>query len=65
MYGVCPRSTFFICSTCGGSEGDLPTDCPGEPMPYDVSRRVYAERLNFIHPFGWVVPTDRQWKANC
>ncbi len=37
----------FTCSTCGSSEGELPTDCPGEPMHEDERAAVMNGHVDF------------------
>jgi hypothetical protein len=32
---------------CGGAEGALPTECPGELMSFERMQLVYAEQLDF------------------
>lgn len=54
----------FACATCGGLEGGVPTHCPGERMSVQIQDAVYAGRLNYIFPHGWVTPADRQFKKN-
>lgn len=54
----------FMCKTCGGAEGSVPTDCPGERMDEATENQVYAGQLNFIRGPGWVRVGDRQFKAN-
>ena len=36
-----------LCTRCGGLEGTLPTDCPGERMQWPVSDEVYAGEIDF------------------
>ena len=43
-----------ICTTCGGMEGSLTTDCPGERVSYDDGERVYAGTLDYRRGEGWV-----------
>lgn len=44
----------FCCVRCGGAEGSLPTDCPGEPMPEVVRDEVYRGQIDYRHEKGWV-----------
>lgn len=37
-----------ICKVCGGVEGCLPTECPGERMSNDLSDQVYAGEKDFV-----------------
>ncbi len=48
------RGGLAHCKVCGGAEGDLPTDCPGERMTDDQRDRVMAGKLDFVGA-GWVV----------
>ena len=36
------------CAQCGGFEGSLPTECPGERMARAVEQRVYAGSIDFV-----------------
>lgn len=62
--GSCWCSTLFLCKRCGGGEGSLPTDCPGERMTAEEKDLVYAEKLNYIRNRGWVTPDSIHFKAN-
>jgi hypothetical protein len=42
------------CRVCGGAEGSLPTECPGQEMDAQQNDDVYAGRLDFIGGY-WVV----------
>lgn len=35
------------CKVCGGAEGTLPAECPGERMLDDVASRVWAGELDY------------------
>ena len=61
--GTCVHVNLFCCRTCGGAEGDMPTDCPGERMTYGQRKAIYDDDLNYTWPHGWVRPEDRQWKS--
>jgi hypothetical protein len=37
-----------VCKHCGGCEGGLPTECPGQMMSYDLTQEVYCERIDFV-----------------
>lgn len=37
----------FSCTRCGGFEGTLPSQCPGEKMTSEQETGVYAGRLDF------------------
>lgn len=43
-----------LCSRCGGAEGSLPTDCPGERMSEEQDKAVYAGELDWRRETGWV-----------
>lgn len=47
------------CSRCGGWEGEVPTDCPGELMTEEQRWAVLEERLDFLHREGWTTETRR------
>jgi hypothetical protein len=36
-----------LCEVCGGLEGGLPTECPGEQMSMDTQDKVHAGELDF------------------
>lgn len=38
-----------LCTVCGGGEGSLPTDCPGEKMTDLVEASVYAGRTDYVN----------------
>lgn len=42
------------CTACGGAEGAMPTECPGQRMTMDRLDEVYAGKLDFI---------DGQWQT--
>jgi hypothetical protein len=46
----------FACVVCGGFEGSLPTDCPGEKMGEAREEEVYAGAIDFREGKGWVAP---------
>ena len=48
-----PVTELYVCRTCGGAEGTLPTECPGESMTIRVAERVYAGALDFVNG-NWV-----------
>ena len=62
--GTCVHQNLFCCSRCGGAEGDLPTDCPGEQITSDDRQAIYAEQLNYLRPHGWVKRGDRRFVSN-
>lgn len=43
-----------VCKRCGGMEGGLTTDCPGERMTGDQHDDVYEGRTDFLRFRGWV-----------
>lgn len=45
----CNYCNLFCCVNCGGFEGSLPTECPGEPMGADRHDEVYAGKIDFIN----------------
>jgi hypothetical protein len=36
------------CTACGGAEGALPTECPGERLPADALRLTHAGEIDFL-----------------
>ena len=64
MAGTCITETLFSCRICGGAEGDLPTDCPGERVPYELLREVHIGRANYLRHHGWVTIDDLQFRSN-
>lgn len=52
--GECLLCSLSVCKACGLYEGSLTTDCPGESVPYDVSEKVYKEKLDYRENEGWV-----------
>jgi hypothetical protein len=61
--GYCMTCELYTCSRCGGAEGTLPRDCPGERMSEDAQRDVYEGRLDFRWREGWVVLQPRRERA--
>lgn len=53
----------FSCTRCGGGEGSLPSDCPGERMDYDLENAVYDGRMNFIRGYGWIELGDWNFRS--
>lgn len=45
------------CSICGGWEGEVPTDCPGQEMTSHQKDEVLNGRLDFIWREGWTTFT--------
>ena len=52
----------FVCHTCHGIEGSLPTDCPGEPMHELVADEVYAAAIDYRASEGWIQRPSRTWE---
>lgn len=52
--GGCNTCALFICRVCGGAEGDLPTDYPGERMSGAQRANVYDRRVDYTRADGWV-----------
>lgn len=64
LAGICVHVNLFCCRTCGGAEGSLPTDCPGERMDSSAQDAIYAGDLNFIAGHGWVRPGQHNWRRS-
>lgn len=43
-----------LCKVCGGLEGGLPTNCPGERMAMETQDKVYRGEIDFIESEGWI-----------
>lgn len=43
-----------VCKICGGMEGSLTTDCPGEKIPYELDQQVYRGEKDYVEGKGWV-----------
>ncbi|MDF2650150.1 MAG: hypothetical protein K0Q73_5955 [Paenibacillus sp.] len=43
-----------LCKVCGGMEGSLTTDCPGEKIPFDQDQKVYRGEIDYVEGKGWV-----------
>lgn len=41
------REGLSWCPRCGGAEGSLPTECPGQRMHHLEEQRVYAGHLDY------------------
>lgn len=37
------------CKICGGLEGSLTTDCPGEMLSYEQDQKVYKGEVDFVN----------------
>jgi len=48
------REGLAFCRTCGGTEGSIPTECPGRQMLTPEADRVYAGSLDFVNG-AWTV----------
>jgi len=49
-----------MCVLCGGAEGAIPTDCPGEWMHDIVEQEVFDGELDFRRVLGgWVRMSNR------
>lgn len=46
------------CKRCGGGEGSLPTDCPGQRMDAATEKAVYAGTTDYVHGLGWVTDSS-------
>lgn len=53
----------FACVTCGGLEGSVPTDCPGERMPEVVADEVYAGAIDYRRGEGWTRRPSKLWEG--
>lgn len=51
-----------VCTTCGGGEGSLPTDCPGERMQACVEVDVYRGTLDYRRRHGWEERPSKTWE---
>ena len=47
--GSCTYCTLFVCSICGGAEGDLPTHCPGVKLTEEQRQNIVDVKLDFIN----------------
>lgn len=48
------RGGLAFCDVCKGGEGDLPTDCPSEPMEEGTRRAVLMGLADFVNG-EWVI----------
>lgn len=37
-----------FCTACKGAEGDMPTDCPGEPITESQSSLIYSAKIDYV-----------------
>jgi hypothetical protein len=51
------------CERCGGTEGSLPTDCPGFRMSEVTQENILAGRLDFTRKKGWHMPMTKEGKV--
>lgn len=51
--GMCNACCLGWCKVCGGAEGDLTTDCPGEHPSKEQSEAVDEGRLDYTSERGW------------
>lgn len=52
----CTACVLALCTTCGGAEASLPTDCPQRRMSALEEDEVQAGLLDFKLDRGWHVP---------
>lgn len=55
-----PNDCLGGCKTCGGWEGEVPTDCPGVPMSEEQKQAVMDGRLDYLWREGWTTFTRLQ-----
>ena len=48
-----------VCVRCRGTEGSLPSDCPGDMMTREQEAAVYAGELDWQKGYGWVNEPSR------
>lgn len=58
-------SGLAMCRVCGGAEGSIPDDCPGEYMCHEVQDLVYEGEVDFRRRHGgWTLWTrDKEMKV--
>ena len=49
----CEHCSLGVCEVCGGAEGTLTTDCPGEKVTYDRHQEVFETNLDYTDERGW------------
>ena len=55
----CEHCALSVCSMCGGGEGALTTDCPGEQISGDRLDEICETNLDYTDDRGWhLVQTD-------
>jgi hypothetical protein len=52
-----------LCTRCGGYEGSMPSDCPGEKMQDCVELEVYRGTLDYRRKEGWTQRRSRTWEG--
>ena len=52
--GDCLLDVLFACRVCGGAEGSLPRDCPGERMHEIVECGVMSGDVDYDAREGWI-----------
>lgn len=59
--GECHTCTWGArhCLRCRGTEGSLPTDCPGKPMDSDTQDRVFDREIDYVDG-QWIAPETSQ-----
>lgn len=50
-----------LCTECGGFEGAMPTDCPGERIPSFLCDEIYNGALDYRRDQGWVQKQSKRW----
>lgn len=45
------------CSVCQSWEGEVPTECPGEPMTEEQRESVLMGKLDYLRSEGWTSVT--------
>lgn len=59
----CLCSGLSLCCVCGGGEGSLPTDCPGQRMHDLLNDEVYAGSVDYRRKEGWVQRPSVMWEG--
>jgi len=50
---TCAHCCLAVCSVCGGAEGTLTTDCPGEKVSFERHEEVFETNLDYTDARGW------------
>lgn len=71
--GACNLCCLAVCKECGLYEGALTTHCPGRPVSFDDSQRIYEGKLNYRggiwveecseHTPVWFTAHAQEWHA--